>query len=76
MIIPNWQEKQNYIAHQYLKYGDCDILLFITNMYRNNPNFFCWLFDDPTLYGCTEFQLDEKRYEEWNKFYSSFDPYK
>lgn len=74
-MIPNWQYKKSYIAEQYLQYGDCDILLFITNMYRSNSNFFSWLFDDPSLRGCSEYQLNEEQFDAWNEFYSSFDPY-
>ena len=75
MIIPNWQYKKYYISEQYLKYGDCDIMLFITEMYRNSPNFFSWLFDDPSLRGYSEYQLNEEQLEAWNEFYSSVDPY-
>lgn len=74
-LIPNINSKRNYISEQYLKYGDCDIMLFITNMYRGNANFFRWLFEDPSLSGCNEYQLDADRYEAWEEFYSSFDPY-
>lgn len=74
-MIPNVRYKQYYISELYLKYGDCDIMLFITNLYRNNPNFFSWLFDDPSLNGCSEYQLSPERYEAWESFYNSFDPY-
>lgn len=74
-MIPNISYKQYYISEQYLKYGDCDIMLFITNLYRNNPNFFSWLFDDSSLSGCSEYELSPEIYEAWEDFYYSFDPY-
>lgn len=72
-IIPNIQLKKQYISEQYLKYGDCDIMLFVTNMYRGSNNFFSWLFEDSSLNGMTEFQLDPEHYEAWKEFYNSFD---
>lgn len=75
MIIPNWQYKKYYISEQYLKYGDYDIMEFISDMQTSNPNFFSWLFDDSSLMGYSAFQLDEEHYRAWSQFVRSFDPY-
>ena len=75
MFIPNWQYKKYYISEQYLKYGDYDIMEFISDMQTSNPNFFSWLFDDSSLMGYSAFQLDEEHYRAWSQFVRSFDPY-
>ena len=73
-MIPNKEFKEAYISDLYIRKSEYNIMLWLTDLSRNE-NFFSWLFDDDSLKGCTETQLSEEQYEDWWNFYKSFDPY-
>lgn len=68
------QQYQDYMRRNYM-YDPIDLQVYVARLRDSNPNFFAWLFDDHTLNGCSEWELDEEYQEAWNHFYTRCDPY-
>jgi hypothetical protein len=68
------QQYQDYMRRNYL-YDPIDLQVYVGRLRDNDPNFFAWLFDDNSLRGCSEWELDEEYLDAWQRFYSRCDPY-
>lgn len=68
------QQYQDYMRQNYM-YDPIDLQEYVGRLSDNNPNFFAWLFNDNSLSGYSEWELDEEYQEAWRHFYEHCDPY-
>ena len=68
------QQYQNYMRRNY-QFDPIDLQEYIGRLRDNDPNFYAWLFDDNSLRGYSEWELDEEYQDAWQHFYSRCDPY-
>lgn len=68
------QQYQDYMRRNYL-FDPIDLQEFVGRLRDNDPNFFAWLFNDNSLRGFSEYDLDEEYQKAWLHFYTRCDPY-
>lgn len=68
------QQYQDYMRRNYM-YDPIDLQEYVGRLSDNDPNFFAWLFNDNSLSGYSEWELDEEYQEAWRHFYERCDPY-
>lgn len=68
------QQYQDYMRKNYM-FDPINLQVYVARLRDSNANFFAWLFDDDSLYGCSEWELDEEYQEAWNHFFERCDPY-
>ena len=68
------QQYQDYMRRNY-QFDPIDLQEYVGRLRDNDPYFFAWLFDDNSLRGCSEWELDYEYQEAWEHFYTRCDPY-
>src|SRR5574344_1285318 len=68
------QNYTEYMRRNYM-YDPIDMQVYVSRIAENDSNFFSWLFDDNSLKGCSEYDLDDEQREAWDDFYARLDPY-
>ena len=61
--------RQNYM------FDPIDLQVYVNRIAETDSNFFAWLFDDNSLRGYSEYDLDDEQREAWDNFYERLDPY-
>lgn len=64
----------DYMRQNY-QWDPIDLQVYVGRLAENDSNFFAWLFDDSSLRGCQEWELDDEYREAWDNFYERCDPY-
>lgn len=68
------QQYQDYMRRNY-QFDPIDLQEYVGRLRDNDPYFFAWLFDDNSIRGCSEWELDYEYQEAWEHFYTRCDPY-
>lgn len=68
------QKYTEYMRQNYM-FDPIDLQVYVNRIAETDSNFFAWLFDDNSLRGYSEYDLDDEQREAWDNFYERLDPY-